>query len=75
MMSENPKKNDRYKTAGGTGGDHLMWEYACRTCKMQFSTTVPQGPAEEAKITCTGCGSREIGRINVPVLRDTELGA
>jgi DNA-directed RNA polymerase subunit RPC12/RpoP len=75
MMSEKLKNGEGQEPADGSNHDRLMWEYRCRACTVEFSTTVPRGPAEEHKITCTGCGSRDIGRIGIPALREMAFGA
>ena len=62
-MSHKSMKNNR-----------LMWEFECRSCYGQFITIVPKGPARERTLTCVGCGSREIRRINIPKLADPYYG-
>ena len=75
MISEKWDSNCRHEAIGSTDYNRVMWEYVCRSCNVEFSTEVPRGPAEEQLISCTECGSRDIGRINIIGLRDLALPA
>jgi DNA-directed RNA polymerase subunit RPC12/RpoP len=37
-----------------------FWEYACQQCGGRFRVKAPRGPAEEKKIRCPECESRDI---------------
>lgn len=77
MILQNEKLHDRNENITDATNPYsiLMWEYACRDCSMEFSRPVPRGPAEELMITCTGCGSKALERINIPVLEETAFGS